>query len=194
MILDIYLELVHGRNEREELEKLILNYRQNSQLNKLKKIKDIPSISVLERKLLFTNLPSQLDAELEGLVDRTSIEIFGITEEQTQFHFPENYDDLPMNSDKRWQITEDYDEHEQQYITSDYGDEDAAIFLVQLGLDFYDENGNPLRCIRYLKRQAEIAAKGIMGKLPDMAAINEARQEESMRAEASAFQRKKHGK
>lgn len=183
---------------KEELEELISNYRQSSLFATRKKIRDIPSIVVLERKLLFTNLPSQLDAELEGLVDRISIEIFGITVEQTQFQFPENYDDLPRNSDEWLLINDVYGEHEQHYITSDCGDEDAAVILMLLGLDFYDENGNPLRCIRYLKRQAEIAAKGKMGKLPDMTAIYEARREDGMTAkaqrEADAFQRKKHRK
>jgi hypothetical protein len=157
-------------------------------------IRKIPSILTVERKLFFTALPDQLEAELEELVDKTSFDVFGITEKQTKFNFPDDYEYLSSDSERRWQIDDEFEEHEADYLTAQEGELGSVEVLLRVGVDFRDENGFPLKCTRYLKRQAEIAAKGKMGKLPDITAINEANWEENtfskFEKEAKAFQRK----
>jgi hypothetical protein len=153
---------------------------------KISIMRDIPSIAELERKLfLFSNMPDQLDVELDSIAERTSMEVFGVTRHQTEFVYPSDYESLSQNSELSGQILDDFNQHEEDYLLSDYGDVDAVKILLHcFGIDFRDENGNPMLCVRYLKRQAEIAAKGLKGKLPDMDSINNANEEGKMLAKA----------
>jgi hypothetical protein len=159
-------------------------------------IRKIPSILKIEDKLLFTCLPDQLEAELEELVDKVSVEVFGITTLQTIVQHPDDCAELQEDHEQYLIKLKEFFEHEEDYFTQDYGDEDSILILLELGLDFRDENGFPLRCTRYLKRQAEIAAKGKLGKLPDIAAIDEANWEKNtfakIQEEANSFQKRKH--
>ncbi len=99
--------------------------------------------------------------------DVISIEIFGITESDTLFKIPSGYDDLPGWSQELAEINDSWDLHEEQFETANATDDEAVAILLRLGLDFRDERGQPLRCTKLFSRQAEAAAKGIMGKMPD---------------------------
>ena len=78
-------------------------------------------------------------------------------------------------------------EYEQRFQTTDLNDEDSVAVLRGLGLDFRDEHGRPLRCMMLLARQAEAAAKGIAGKLPDPVAARDERWETGLAEAAEAF-------
>lgn len=68
------------------------------------------------------------------------------------------------------EIEDRHYDHEDQYDTAEATDDEAVERLLALGLDFRDGKGQPLRCTKLFCRQAEAAAKGIMGRMPDCAA------------------------
>ena len=171
----------------DELKEMIVKYGPKISSSEPITIRSIPVISELEQKLFFTNLPSQLEVELENQVNAASKYVFGITEDQTKFLYPDNYSDLAKGSEKWSKVEIDFIEYEEDYLTSYYGDEDTIEILKLLGIDFSDENGNPLRCTRYLKRQAEVAAKGLKGHLPDITKMKDEDWQKKLEEDAKTF-------
>ncbi|RWP25150.1 hypothetical protein [Mesorhizobium sp.] len=137
------------------------------------RIFDLPGFETIERKLLlYTSARSELSPSLEFEVNDLSERTFGIIRNDTLFLLPIHYNSLHAASSERWKIEDEFNEHEDQYETSDATDDEAVTILASLGLDFNDSRGQPLRCTRYFCRQAEAAAKGLMGRMPDQAAAN----------------------
>lgn len=131
---------------------------------------DLPGFQEMEDKLLiYAPVRGTVTPELDWFINSLSEKTFGITENDT-FEDPEGYDDLPSWSEERQAINERYYEHEERFETSDASDEEAVTILLEYGLDFRDARGNPLRCTKLFARQAEAAAKSIMGKMPHRAA------------------------
>ena len=65
--------------------------------------------------------------------------------------------------------------------------EDLVDLFLHHNLDFRDSRGHPLRCLHWLRRQAEAAATGMSGKMPDPLE----RAEATLQADATAFMNKK---
>ncbi|RVD21139.1 hypothetical protein [Mesorhizobium sp. M4B.F.Ca.ET.017.02.2.1] len=155
------------------------------------RIRDLPGATELERNLLLRysgrgNLPFGLDEMMDDFSKAT----FGILLSDTEFVFPDDFQSLlPW---ERWDIENQRDVHDEQYATLTMDDFQAAEFLLGEGLDFYDERKNPLRCLRHLKRQAEAAAKGSLGKMPDRAVVGLERWASTLEADAKAHMAKKH--
>jgi hypothetical protein len=132
------------------------------------RVLDLPGFRRMEDKLLL-NPPRQglLSPEVEDFADNLSKETFGIVRNDTLFELPRAYDELPEWSDERQEIEDKWDAHEEQFQTAEATDDEAIPILLRLGFDFRDQRGQPIRCVKLFARQAEAAAKGIMGKLPD---------------------------
>lgn len=81
----------------------------------------------------------------------------------------------------------EHDRHEQRFETNDCSDDEAVEILLRLGLDFRDERGFPLRCVRLFRRQAEAAAKGIVGNMPECEAVSLKQWETTLEADARSF-------
>jgi hypothetical protein len=144
-----------------------------------------PGIEDLERKLLFSKGNGDtLPAEIEEFVDRISVQLFGVKRQDTEF--PDSY----YLRQKRFFDPGEY-EHECQYETAELDQEEVVWFLKQYGLDFTGSDGQPLRCTWHLKRQAEAAAKGIMGKMPDREKAAVDSFASRLEAEAKAFKSRK---
>lgn len=109
------------------------------------------------------------EERIEDALDTTSRELFGITDEDLDdFYLPEDYDTLPLLEQLR--IGAALDEYEDSFETGDdLTDDENMEILKRFGLDFSDDRGQPLRCTNFLARVAELAAKGIKGKMPDPA-------------------------
>jgi hypothetical protein len=125
---------------------------------------DLPGVRELEDcLLLYGNHPGRLEDE----VDRVSRQLFGIAYQDTQFDMPDAYWDLPEFSPERIKLDVAFDDYKEQFETGEeLADDEAMEALKRLGLDFSDERGQPLRCTKRMSRPAEMAAKGIKGKLP----------------------------
>ncbi|WP_296744846.1 hypothetical protein [Mesorhizobium sp.] len=137
------------------------------------RVLDLPGFDTIERKLLlYTTARSELPPALEVEVNDLSKKTFGITMSDTMFAFPAHYNALHEASQERWDIDDEFYEHEEKYETSEATDDEVVAILADLGLDFNDSRGFPLRCTKLFSRQAEAAAKGLLGKMPDRAAAD----------------------
>ncbi|MCV9962192.1 hypothetical protein OIU34_09800 [Pararhizobium sp. BT-229] len=136
------------------------------------KMLSIPGIIDLEGKLLL-NPPrnGNLVPSVEEYVDSVSLKIFGITATDTLFELPEGYEDEPEGTLEWFRVQSRLCDHEDQYATADSTDDEAVEILLMLGFDFRDDRGQPLRCTKFLCRQAEAAARGMMGTMPDRAEV-----------------------
>lgn len=130
---------------------------------------EIPAIRTLEDKLLLgTTLHGPLPHTLDEPIRETSLAVFGIVENDTYFMLPANFNSLPENSPERGKVEESYWDFEERFeLDEDFTDDEMVETLLRLGVDMRDERGLPLRCTKLLYRQAEAAAKGIAGRLPD---------------------------
>lgn len=135
------------------------------------RVLDLPGFQGIEDKLcIFTPTRGALSPEIDAMIDDLSTATFGITAKDTLFELPAIYNRLPEWSDERIEIEDRYYDHESQYETAEATDDEAVAILLLRGFDFRDARGQPLRCTLHFSRQAEAAAKGIMGKMPDRAA------------------------
>jgi hypothetical protein len=89
------------------------------------------------------------------------------------------------------EIEDRYCDHEDQFETAEATDEEAVAALLVLGFDFRDGRGQPLRCTMLYCRQAEAAAKGIKGKMPDRAATGLESWEKKLERDAREHMNKK---
>lgn len=135
------------------------------------RILELPGFREIEDKLLLYSSPRGiLSPELEDELNELSEKTFGILQVETLFELPDRYRDLPDPSEERFRIEVACYEFENQFETSDATDDEAVTALLTLGFDFRDDRGLPLRCTKQFMRQAEAAAKGIMGQMPDLGA------------------------
>lgn len=155
----------------------------------------LPDIQSIEDKILIqAPRHGELPWELSDFIDDVSKRIFGITRNDTLFEYPADYADLEEESEAWWDIYDLREIHEQQFQTSNLPDEEAVQALLRLGLDFRDADGNPLRCTKFFCRQAEAAAKGIAGKMPDIRSVDAHSWESKLRKESEEFVRKRRPK
>ncbi|MGH0227912.1 hypothetical protein NKZ03_17625 [Sinorhizobium meliloti] len=137
------------------------------------RVLDLPGIQQLEDKLLlYQSRSGRVPPEISLLIDELGKTTFGITERDTRFEVPDDYSTLPEWSRERWEIDARYHAYEERFLTTEAIDDEAVAILLGLGLDFRDKHGWPLLCTRHFRRQAEAAARGIMGRMPDRAAVN----------------------
>jgi hypothetical protein len=156
------------------------------------RVRDLPGFRELEdRLLIYGPAHGAMPPDLENAINVLSERTFGVLHDETLFTLPAGYDDLPEWSEKRWQIDDAWESHERQFDTAEATDDEAVAILAKLGLDFMDERGQPLRCTKLMCRQAEAAAKGIMGHLPDRAEADLSRFESSLEQAARQFMQDK---
>lgn len=100
-----------------------------------------------------------------------SRKLFGITFSNANLDL--NFEQIKkLDSPEKEEEWEEWKEFlESQITTTDASPEGAVDTLLSLGVDFRSVDGYPLNMTRYLARQAEVAARGIMGKLPDQEKI-----------------------
>ena len=149
---------------------------------------EIPAIRALEDKLLLVTSPrGQLPHTLDGPIHETSVSVFGVTEHDTYFRFPANIDSIDEDSAEWEKIYEASLSHESRFeLDKNYTDDEIVEALLKMGVDLRDERGFPLRCTKLLCRQAEAAAKGIAGRLPDRAELKLSQWEKGLAREANS--------
>ena len=111
------------------------------------------------------------------------------------FDEPELYDDEDDEDDEDdGGFSDRIDAHRRQLQCLDLSDDEIVEYLLGLGVDLRDAKGHPLRCTRLVAIQAECAAKGIIGRLPDREARSLTRFEESIEKDRDDFLRRKREK
>ena len=157
------------------------------------KIIELPGFRDLEDKMLIYS--SARDPFPHLVVDHAkelSLATFGTKPSDMQLQPPPEYWDWPDYSVERRQFDEASEEHDEQFETLYLSDDEAVDYLLTLGVDFRDENDKPLKCMSLFAVQAEAAAKGLAGKLPDLGEVSEKRWQAKIEAEAKAFIAKKN--
>lgn len=143
------------------------------------RVRDADGVQRLEDGLLLYWTGGEMPVHLESLADFISKELFGTVRSELFVDWDEF-----ESAEEQW-------EYEQALESSLLDDIDTAVFLKKFGLDFTDAVGNPLRCTRFLKLQAEAAAKSYCGHMPDRATASLGKLQNSLEAEASAFRARK---
>jgi hypothetical protein len=142
------------------------------------RIREIPAVIDLERHLLLYGF-DHTETEREAV--RVCRSLFGIEPSETAYDMPAQYWTLPDYDMEKHRLYKLWKEYDEQFETGDDLTDDETIeVLARYGLDFSDERGQPLRCTKLFSRVAEFAAKGIKGKMPDIAAGQLAKFEQSL--------------
>jgi hypothetical protein len=151
------------------------------------RVLDFPEVTELERYLLL--YAGSDEHQTDQKVEAVSRQLFGIIGSETEFKWPEEYWKLPDHPTlERYLIEVAWRNHEDQFETSrELTDDETVDVLSEVGLDFTDGRGQPLRCTKLLARAAEAAAKGIKGKMPERQVAQLARFEEMLTKDREAF-------
>lgn len=151
-------------------------------------MRHLPLVLELENQLILRS--DSRGRTVPGIEDRYIERLFGVQRGDTFRWYPDDFDDLPANEQNR--IDAEIDAYEEQFETgSDLTDDETVEVLLKVGLDFRDERGHPLRCTKFLARQAEAAARGLCGRLPDVEQAEADRFGSKLAAEAEAFMKGK---
>jgi hypothetical protein len=131
-----------------------------------------------------------LNSRWKAAVQRMSLELFGITAEDTKLQLSE--DDWYLPDYQREQLLRRCEANERMFKTEDMSDLQALAHLLNLGLDFRNDYGKPMHSLRLFSRQAEAASLEILGaRFPDKGAVELERFEATMRMAAEKFQRER---
>ena len=157
---------------------------------------DVASIRALENKLLlYSDHRGDPSPECEVWCDDLCKQTFGITSAETEFQWPIDFDVMEKEGRPEcWDFYRAYHAHEARFDTSELDAPGRVELLTKLGLDFTDDNGQPLRCLARFFRAAEAAAKRMNGfstSLPTLEQISVSSFGDAMAADAQAFLAKK---
>lgn len=132
-------------------------------------LREQPEVMNLETDIMvYRPILGEFPAQLEMSVDRVSKSLFGVTGHEV-----------------------DYELLGKPLETTGVDDQRAVDILLGHGLDFRDERGQPLRCVGFLKKQAEAAALGLLGKLPEPRQLDLARWGQSLEQAAREWKKRK---
>jgi hypothetical protein len=135
-------------------------------------VRNLDGIIEFERKLLLNPLRNgEITPILIDYFNKLSTNLFGVTRDQTFFKYPPSFENLLPGTAEWWSFRSAAEEYESMFITDNGTDDEAAYDLLMMGVDFRDDQGNPLRCTKLFGRQANAAALKIMGSLPDSDAL-----------------------
>jgi hypothetical protein len=153
------------------------------------RVRDLPGVSELEDRLLLYGTDPGRREDISVWVSR---DLFGIGKFETRFQYHRSVDEI--TDPFEYQAVEQLRvAHESNFETGDHlTDDEIMSVMVELGLDFSDDRGQPLRCTKELCRPAEAALKGIMGaRMQDLAEVKLENWGDNLEREAQAFLAKK---
>lgn len=159
---------------------------QKSQKEPLRII-DLPGVRELEDRLLIYSGDQGRCEDLAALVSHS---IFGIADRNTRFEAPSD-----LASEMHYSVLARIEagrleyEHEANFgAGDDLTDDEIVEVMDDLGFDFRDDRGQPLRCTKLLCRAAEAAAKGIAGgRMPERSEAELTRFEDMLKRSRSDF-------
>lgn len=162
---------------------------------------DLPGIRDLENLHLLNDNAHVGIAEQDKLsnrIDDVSVKYFGITEPETYYAFPDDFEELKRSEpEEAYRLQDERDEFEAQFFcNANRPFRDLLSYLQNLGWDLTDENGRPLRLLERFARQIEAAAKGLVegAHLPSVKAVNDEKWETNLAEAAKQYvKRKAHG-
>ena len=152
------------------------------------RFRDLPGVDGLENAcFLLMDRRGNLPPEIEERARDLSLQVFGITEAETKYVWPDEYFDHHPDSYEAYPFIVQAEAHERRFEAMKLPDDEKVKYLKNLGWDFGDERGEPLRSIRLFVRQAEAVSKGIAGQWPDLEATAEAKTFSQLEKEAKEW-------
>ena len=132
-------------------------------------VRDTEGATDVENYILacWRNRENEDEIANSNVLNQFSRKLFGVSLSDAQLEMTIDLRKRLDTLEKEEQWEELREEFNSQFRTNDSTDDKAVKILLKLGVDFRSAEGHPLNMTRYLKRQAEAAALGIMGKLPD---------------------------
>src|SRR5262249_15625853 len=118
---------------------------------KMIRVRDLPGVGELELFILGHAPPRGYGIRyFEDQADEVSKKLFGLTRNDTMFRFPDDFESLPEFSEEAIRIWNKYCDFEETSDDErdDLTDDEMVEMLKELGLDFTDERGQPLRCTK----------------------------------------------
>lgn len=154
------------------------------------KVRDLPGFDVLAAKIrLYAPLRGPWPPELDEAADQFTMRHFGITRADTDFQ------ELEDDPDVDWEkIDRQAEAHNARFLCMEMDDAETVAMLGRHGIDASDGAGAPLRGLHLIVEQLEAAAKGIAGRMPDLAQVAADRFGESLAADAAAYLARKRGR
>lgn len=154
-----------------------------------RRIFDLPQIRRLEDtiRLSLYNRDEATKHKIDDIAALICNELFGITPEDTEFGFPEHYWGLPADSFEKEQIEWQADDHDDTYETLQMTDDEVVEFFRGFGLDFRNDEGQPLLCTKTICRVVESVVKGRKGRLPDWQEVDAQSWGDSLERDAKAW-------
>ncbi len=122
--------------------------------------------------LLYTGRRTALNPELDDALNGVSRRLFGLVRAETEYDPPPYYWDLGGDDPERWRIDGLIDEFERQLKAAHLPEPEALQHLQALGVSFHGPMGEALHGLRHFDRQAELAALGLKGSLPEPVEVN----------------------
>jgi hypothetical protein len=159
-------------------------------------IRDEPKQTIYARELSGAQeIEDHLLLSSGGRNTTPSVETSAMLDKFSKNHFRVPCDDILLTwIENKIQQPGDSDEIEYlKYLLDDEletrdADEDKAMrILLSHGVDFRDVNGYPMRMTIHLKCAIEMAAKGILGKLPSANEVNEVKLAAKLQDEVNKF-------
>jgi hypothetical protein len=149
------------------------------------RVLDLPGVRDLENyALLYRENPDRVADRADQLCEK----LFGVTENDTLFEAPDDYDEIVLDSAEWKALQIAWDRHEERYeVQDDLTDDEVMELAKSFGFDFSDERGNPIRSTKMLARVAEAAAKNYAGHMPNSDAARLDRWGEALEKQREEF-------
>lgn len=133
----------------------------------------MPGIRDLEARALLEGATKDRHTDEFALkFHETCQSLFGITEFETHFKYPDAYYVGELSEEEEIKLEEQEEEYEAQFETHKMDwEEDIVEYLHRYNWDLTDDRGQPLHLAKIICRVIEAVAKGIKGKAPDAEVI-----------------------
>jgi hypothetical protein len=156
-------------------------------------VRDLEGAQAIEDyiQVSWRNRDSHNEIMNSTLLRNFSQKFFGNIFSDTKFELSNeemNKLDTPEKQEEWDEIINDF---ESLFQTTDAGDDETVEILLELKIDFRSAQGHPLNMTRYLKRQAEAAAKRIVGQLPEQETLRTDMWESKLLADKKLFEHSK---
>lgn len=135
--------------------------------------------------------PYNIPSEYWPRWDALSVSLFGVTYGDTFYARADEVEELSEIAPEYARLSAEWDAHDAQFIDETEGNPAVLEHLKKLGIDFSPSVGRYMPSMLFFARQAEAAAKGILGaRLPSSANMTE-HFANKLKADAESFRRRR---
>lgn len=131
------------------------------------RLSKLPGVPAIEAALLLNRSARvKSDPDLERRADEVGMRIFGISEHQTEFQYPDWYyyeDEVEWDDEKLEILLDAEREWRAHFDVLWTANSDPISVWNSLGWDIRSDDGHPLHCLQYFQRKMVCSCRGIGG-------------------------------